>query len=91
MKAYGGVGMSRGSVASIATAYGLDDRRIGVRVPVGSSNFTFPYRSYRLWGTPNLLFKGYRELLPRGYSGRGLKLTTHIKEIVNLLAICVAV
>jgi hypothetical protein len=26
---------SRGSAVGIATAYGLDDRRVGVRVPVG--------------------------------------------------------
>jgi len=29
------------------------------------------------WGTPSLLFSGYRRFLPRVYSGRGVKLTTH--------------
>jgi hypothetical protein len=33
---------SRGSVVGIATGYGLDDRRVGVRVPVGSRNFFSP-------------------------------------------------
>jgi hypothetical protein len=28
--------VSRGSAVGIATAYGLDDREVGVRVPVGS-------------------------------------------------------
>jgi hypothetical protein len=30
------VGLSRGSAIGIATCYGLDDRRVGVRVFVGS-------------------------------------------------------
>jgi hypothetical protein len=46
---------SRDSVVGIATGYGLDDRGVGVRVPVGS-----PRRSDRLWSPPNLLSNGYR-------------------------------
>jgi hypothetical protein len=42
----------------IATGYGLDDRGVGVRVPVGSS----PRRPDGLWGPPNLVSNGY----PRG-------------------------
>jgi hypothetical protein len=49
---------NRDSVVSIATGYGLDDRGVGVRVPVGSRIFSSP--SYRFWGPPNLLFDGYR-------------------------------
>jgi hypothetical protein len=49
-----GVG-SRDSVVGIATAYGLDHRGVGVRVPVGSRIFSSPRRSDRLWGPPNLL------------------------------------
>jgi hypothetical protein len=32
---------SRDSVVGIATGYGLDDRGVGVRVPVGVKNFPF--------------------------------------------------
>jgi hypothetical protein len=43
---------SRDSVVRIATGYGLDDRAVGVRVPVGSRIFSFPCPD-RLWGPPN--------------------------------------
>jgi hypothetical protein len=33
--------MSRDSVVGIATGYGLDDRGVGVRVPVGVKDFLF--------------------------------------------------
>jgi hypothetical protein len=52
---------SRDSVVGIATGYGLDDRGIGVPVPVGSRIFSSPRRPDRLWGPPNLLSNGYRE------------------------------
>jgi hypothetical protein len=50
----------------ISTGYGLDDREVGVRVPVGSRIITSPCRPDRLWGPPNLLYNGYRELFPGG-------------------------
>jgi hypothetical protein len=53
---------------SIATDYGLDDREVGVRVPVGSRIFSSPNRPDRLWGPPNLLTNGYRG---RGFFSRG--------------------
>jgi hypothetical protein len=49
--------MSRDSVVGIATSYGLDDRGVGVRVPVGSRIFFSP---------PNLLFNGYGGFFPGG-------------------------
>jgi hypothetical protein len=50
---------SRDSSVGIVTGYGLDDRGIGVRVPVGSRIFSTPRRPDRLWGPPSLLSKGY--------------------------------
>jgi hypothetical protein len=52
--------MSRDSVVGIATAYWLDDRGVGVRVPVGSSIFSSPRRPDRLWDPPSLLSNVYR-------------------------------
>jgi hypothetical protein len=40
--------MSRDSVVGIATSYGLDDRGVGVRVPIGSGIFSYPNRPDRL-------------------------------------------
>jgi hypothetical protein len=53
----------------------------GVRVPVGSRILSSPLRPNRLWGPPNLLSNGYRRLFPRGLSGRGVKLTTHLQLV----------
>jgi hypothetical protein len=36
---------SRDSVVGIATSYGLDDRGVGLRVPIGSRIFSSPDRS----------------------------------------------
>jgi hypothetical protein len=57
---------SRDSAVGIATGYGLDDREVGVRVPVGSRIFSSPHRPHRLWGPLNLLSNGYRGLFFRG-------------------------
>jgi hypothetical protein len=53
------------SIVGIATGCGLDDRGVGVRVPVGSRCFSFPRYPDRLWGPPNLLANVYRRLFPR--------------------------
>jgi hypothetical protein len=45
----------RDSTVGIATGYGLDDRGLGVRVPVGSRIFSSPRRPDRLWGPPSHL------------------------------------
>jgi hypothetical protein len=39
---------SRDSAVGIATSYGLDDRGVGVRVPVGSRIFSSPDRPDQL-------------------------------------------
>jgi hypothetical protein len=41
---------SRDSVVGIATVYVLDDRGVGVRVPVASRTFSYPRHPDRLWG-----------------------------------------
>jgi hypothetical protein len=45
---------SRDSVVGIATGYGLDDRGVEVRVPIGTRIFS-SRRPDRLWGPHNLL------------------------------------
>jgi hypothetical protein len=45
--------------AGTATGYGLDDRRVGVQVPVGVRIFTSPRRPDWLCGPPNLLSNEY--------------------------------
>jgi hypothetical protein len=42
---------SRDSSVGIATGYSLDDRVVGVRVPVGSRIFTSSHISDRRWGS----------------------------------------
>jgi hypothetical protein len=51
--------MSQGSVVGIASGYGLEDRGVGVRVPVGPRIFSSPRRLDRFWGLPSLLSNGY--------------------------------
>jgi hypothetical protein len=62
-----GTGMGiRDNVVGIATGYGLDDRGVGVQVPIGLRIFSPPRRPDRLWGSPNLLPNGYSGLFLRG-------------------------
>jgi hypothetical protein len=72
---------SRGKVVSIVTIYGLDNRWVGVQVLVRKRIFTSPYCPDRLWGTPTLLSNGYQGLFLWEYSGRGIKLTTHLQLV----------
>jgi hypothetical protein len=55
---------SRESAVGIATGYWLDDRGVGVRVPVGSKMFTSPCSPDRFWGPPSFLTNGYGGLSP---------------------------
>jgi hypothetical protein len=65
------MGPSRGNVVGIAAGYVLDDRGVGVRVPVGSRILTSPYLPDRLWGAPNLLSNGHRAALFQGVKRQG--------------------
>jgi hypothetical protein len=58
--------LKRFSVVGLVTGYGLDEREVGVRVPVGSRILCSPRRPDQLLSPPNLLSNGYRVLLPRG-------------------------
>jgi hypothetical protein len=58
--------MSRDKVVDIATGYGLDDRVVGVQVPVGVKIFTYSRLPDRFWGPPNLLSNAYGGLFPQG-------------------------
>jgi hypothetical protein len=59
----------------VGIATGLD----GPGSNPGSARFlSSPQRPDRFWGSPSLLSNGYRGLFSRGYSGRGVKLTTHL-------------
>jgi hypothetical protein len=57
---------TRDRVVGMATNYGLEDRGVGVRVPVRSRIFSSPDRPDRILGPSNLLSKGYRGLFLRG-------------------------
>jgi hypothetical protein len=73
----------RDSSVGIATRYGLDDRGVGVRDPVGSRIFSSPRRRDRLWGPPNLLFNGYRGVKrPGREAGRSPPASAEVKKIM---------
>jgi hypothetical protein len=58
------------SAVGTVTGFGLDDRGVGVRVPVGSRIFTSPSRPDRLWDPPNVLFNEY-SVIPPGVKAAG--------------------
>jgi hypothetical protein len=60
------IGIHDFSVVGKATGYGLDDRGVGVRVPVEARFFSSARRPDRFWDPPNLLSNGYRGLFPQG-------------------------
>jgi hypothetical protein len=56
----------RDSSVGIATAYRLDDRGIGVEVPVNSRNLSSPQRPDRLWAHPASYPMGTEDSFPAG-------------------------
>jgi hypothetical protein len=53
--------------------------------PAGSGTYlSSSPLSDRLWGSSSLLTNGYRELSPRGQSGRGVKLIAHLHLVTRL-------
>jgi hypothetical protein len=50
-----------------------------LRTPYRANFSSSPNRLDRLWGPPILLSNGYWGLFPQGYSGRGVKLSTHLQ------------
>jgi hypothetical protein len=57
---------TRDSVLGIATGYALNERGVGVRVPVGSRIFSSPRRPDRLCGPSSFLYNWYQGLSPMG-------------------------
>jgi hypothetical protein len=49
---------SQDGVVGIVTGYRLDGQGVGVGVLVGSRTFCSPRHPDRLWGPPNLIFRG---------------------------------
>jgi hypothetical protein len=72
---------SQDSAVGIATGYGLESRRVGVKVPVRAKFFSSLRRPDLFCGPPSLLFDAYRGLFPRGLSDRCMKLTTHLQLV----------
>jgi hypothetical protein len=81
---------SRDTVVGIATGYWLDDRGVGVRVPIGS-RITSSRRPDRLWCPPSLLSNGYRGALYTGGKAAGREAyhsppdSAEVKENVDLI------
>jgi hypothetical protein len=69
---------SRDSSVGVALGYRLDDRDSRVRFPAAAGNFSLHHRVQNGSGTPQPPIQWVPGALSLGYSGRGMKLTTHI-------------
>jgi hypothetical protein len=73
--------MSRVSAVGIANSYWLDDRGVGVRVPVGSTNFHFSMSFRPAMGSTQTPIQWVPGALTPDKSDRGVKLTTHLQLV----------
>jgi hypothetical protein len=71
----------RGSAVGIATAYGLDDKEVGVLVPVWLRIVFSRYRLDWLWDQPNHMSNEYLWLFLGGKAAGGVKLTIHLQLV----------
>jgi hypothetical protein len=62
----------------------MDDRGVGVRVPVGSRIFSSPRRPDRLWGPTNLLSNGYRGIRQMREANHSPPASAEVKKNVDL-------
>jgi hypothetical protein len=71
--------LSWDSVVSIANGYGLEDRGVGVWILIGSRIFSMSSRQTLGPTQPGI------QWVPggRGYSGRGMNLTTHLQLVMT--------
>jgi hypothetical protein len=63
---------------------GIVTRLLAGLCVVGKTFICTPKRRGQLWVPASLLFSGYRQLVPVEYSGRGVKLITHLHVTSNL-------
>jgi hypothetical protein len=70
--------MARPNLVGIATDYGWTTRRGGSSSPGRVKKFHFSISSKPALGSTQPPIKWVPGLFPRGYSGRGVKLTTHL-------------
>jgi hypothetical protein len=68
--------MEQGYLNDTALGYGLDDQGFESRQGLGIFLFTTTPRPAQ--GSPSHLSNGYQRLFPWGYSGRVMKLITHL-------------
>jgi hypothetical protein len=79
---------SRDSSVGIATGYGLDDRGVGVRVPVGARFFSSPRCPDRFWSLPSFLSYGYQVVgRPKREADHSLPSSAEVKNTWSYISL----